>query len=71
MPGVVVGRRGAMANNDTRATAQHKPTGQELDRQYDDLHEEHDADALPTPEERRREREQELADYAEDLKDPD
>jgi hypothetical protein len=31
-------------------TGAHKPTGQELDRQYDELHEAHDADEYPTPE---------------------
>jgi hypothetical protein len=54
-----------------RVTRPHKPTGQEMDRQYDELHEEHDADQLPTPEEQRQEKEQALEDYAEDLKDPD
>ena len=49
----------------------HKPTGQEADRQYDELHEDHDADELPTPEEQRQEKEQILEDYAEDLHDPD
>jgi hypothetical protein len=57
--------------NENKFKWQHKPTGQELDRQYDELHQEHDADEIPTPEERRQEREQQLTDYAEDLKDPD
>jgi hypothetical protein len=28
--------------HEKKVTGQHKPTGQELDRQYDELHEEHD-----------------------------
>jgi hypothetical protein len=54
-----------------KGTGQHKPTGQELDRQYDELHEEHDADDLSTPEEQQQQKEQVLEDYIEDLKDPD
>ncbi len=57
--------------HEQKVPGQHKPTGQELDRQYDELHERHDADELPTPEEQRHEKEQEIEDYAEDLKDPD
>ena len=57
--------------DEKKLTSQHNPTGQELDRQYDELHEEHDADELPTPEEQRQEKDQELDAYAEDLKDPD
>jgi hypothetical protein len=47
------------------------PTGQELDREYDELHEDHNADELPTPREEELEKEQELEDYADDLRDPD
>jgi hypothetical protein len=42
-----------------------------LDRPYDELHEEHNADELPTPEEQRQAKEKELDDFAEDLKEPD
>ena len=57
--------------DEKKLTSQHNPIGQELDRQYDELHEEPDADELPTPEEQRQEKEQELEDYTDDLKDPD
>ncbi len=57
--------------NEKKQTRQHKPTEQELDRQYDEVHEEHVADEFPTPEEQEQEKEQILEDYAEDLKEPD
>jgi hypothetical protein len=53
------------------------PTGQELDRQYDELHQEAEAavvdDEHPSPPDERRAKEQSLEEYAEgvDLKDPD
>ena len=62
---------------DNKPTPSRKPTGQELDQQYDEQHrraedfirdEEH-----PSPEEERRLRDEAMEDYAEglDLKDPD
>jgi hypothetical protein len=57
--------------DDQNLTRPHPPTGQELDRQYDLLHEEHDGDEPATPEGQRHVREQEIDDYTEDLKDPD
>jgi hypothetical protein len=47
------------------------PTGQELDQQHDELLQQHDAEAFPTPEEQRQEKEELLEDYAEDMIDPD
>jgi len=66
----IVGRRRRMAN-EKKVTRQHKPTGQELDRQYDELHEEYEANENSKPEEQEQAKEQILDDYAEDLKDPD
>jgi hypothetical protein len=57
--------------NEKKASAQRKPTGQEMDQQYDVLHEELDADTYSTPQQQRQEKQQELEAYAEDLKDPD
>lgn len=55
--------------DEKKIVTQRKPTGQEMDRQYDELHEEPNADEFPTPKEEQREKEQELDAYAEFLKD--
>jgi hypothetical protein len=57
--------------NEKKTTGQRKPTGQELDRDYDELHQKHDAEEFPTPDEQQHEKEQELEEYSEELKDPD
>ena len=54
-----------------KVARQHKPTGQEMDQEYDELHKVHEVDDLLTPEERQQAKDQELEDYSEDLKDPD
>jgi hypothetical protein len=58
---------------DQNRIPQRRPTGQDLDRQYDELHEdseEFDADEVPHAAVERQEKEQPIEGYAEDLKDP-
>jgi hypothetical protein len=47
------------------------PSGQEMDRQYDEVHEEPGGDEPATPERQRRDKQHELDAYAEELKGPD
>jgi hypothetical protein len=64
------GRRKPM-NQRKKVPGQRKPTGQEMDQEYDELHTRHDGDIYPTRKEERQQKEEELHEYIEGVEDPD